>query len=48
MGDQLGSIDPGKFADMVAVPGDPLSDITQLEKVHFVMKAGTVYKNDAR
>ena len=48
MGDNLGSIEPGKFADIVAVPGDPLADITQLEKVHFVMKAGTVYKNDAR
>jgi imidazolonepropionase-like amidohydrolase len=48
MGDQMGSIEPGKFADIVAVPGDPLADITQLEKVHFVMKAGTVYKNDPR
>jgi imidazolonepropionase-like amidohydrolase len=48
MSDDLGSIEPGKFADIVAVPGDPLADITQLEKVHFVMKAGTVYKNDAR
>ena len=48
MGDNLGSIEPGKFADIVAVPGDPLADITQLEHVHFVMKARTVYKNDAR
>jgi len=48
MGDNLGSIEPGKFADIVAVPGDPLADITQLEQVHFVMKAGLVYKNDAR
>jgi imidazolonepropionase-like amidohydrolase len=48
MSDDLGSIEPGKFADIVAVPADPLSDITQLEHVQFVMKAGTVYKNDAR
>ena len=48
MSDKLGAIEPGHFADIVAVPGDPLADITQLEHVHFVMKAGTVYKNDAR
>ncbi len=48
MSANLGSIERGKFADIVAVPGDPLADITQLEKVHFVMKAGTVYKNEAR
>ena len=42
--DNLGSIEPGKFADLVAVKGDPLSDISELERVHFVMKAGVVYK----
>ena len=42
--DQLGTIEPGKFADIVAVPGDPLADITLLEKVDFVMKSGTVTK----
>jgi imidazolonepropionase-like amidohydrolase len=42
--DQIGSIEPGKFADIVAVPGDPLQDITALEKVQFVMKGGEVYK----
>lgn len=40
----LGSIAPGQFADLVAVAGDPLSDITELERVTFVMKDGVVYK----
>jgi len=40
--DQAGSIDKGKFADIVAVPGDPVADITQLKHVYFVMKAGKV------
>jgi imidazolonepropionase-like amidohydrolase len=40
----LGSIESGKFADIVAVDGDPLSDITELERVKFVMKGGVVYK----
>jgi len=40
--DQIGSIDKGKFADVVAVPGDPLADITELKHVNFVMKAGRV------
>ena len=40
--DQAGSIDKGKFADIVAVPGDPVADITQLKHVSFVMKAGKV------
>ena len=42
--DQVGSIEAGKFADMVAVPGDPLADVSMLEKVDFVMKGGKVYK----
>jgi imidazolonepropionase-like amidohydrolase len=46
MQDKLGSIEPGKFADIVAVPGDPLGDITILEHVGFVMKDGKVYKNE--
>jgi len=41
----LGSIQPGKFADLVAVSADPLKDITVLENVSFVMKDGTVFKN---
>ena len=40
----LGAIESGKLADIVAVPGDPLADIKQLEHVNFVMKAGTIYK----
>ena len=41
--DVIGSIKPGKYADIIAVSGDPLSDISVLEKVQFVMKDGTVY-----
>jgi imidazolonepropionase-like amidohydrolase len=44
MQDKLGSVEPGKFADIVAVAGDPLSDVTVLEHVGFVMKDGKVYK----
>jgi imidazolonepropionase-like amidohydrolase len=40
----IGTLEPGKFADIVAVDGDPLSDITVMEKVVFVMKGGEVYK----
>jgi len=40
----IGTIEPGKYADIVAVDGDPLSDITAMEKVVFVMKGGSVYK----
>lgn len=42
--DVLGSIAPGKYGDLVAVEGDPLSDITELEDIDFVMKEGVVYK----
>ena len=41
----IGAIEPGKYADIVAVDGDPLSDITVMEKVTFVMKGGEVYKS---
>jgi len=44
--DQIGSITKGKFADLVAVPGDPLADITQLQRVTFVMKGGQVIRRD--
>ncbi|HEX3352822.1 MAG TPA: amidohydrolase family protein [Terriglobales bacterium] len=46
--DQVGSIQPGKFADLVAVSGDPLTDITELERIKFVMKGGKVVRNDLR
>ncbi len=42
--DVLGTVEPGKFADLVAVEGDPLSDIHLMEQVSFVMKDGVVYK----
>ena len=42
----IGSIERGKFADLVAVCGDPLADITELERVKFVMKGGQVLRND--
>jgi imidazolonepropionase-like amidohydrolase len=43
--DRVGSIEKGKFADLVAVSGDPLSDITELQRIKFVMKGGYVVKN---
>jgi imidazolonepropionase-like amidohydrolase len=43
--DDIGTLEPGKFADIVAVEGDPLTDITVMEKVVFVMKGGDVIKN---
>ncbi|HEY9517997.1 MAG TPA: amidohydrolase family protein [Gemmatimonadales bacterium] len=43
LGDRLGSLTPGKVADLVAVPGDPLADISLMERVVFVMKDGVVY-----
>ena len=42
----FGSIEKGKFADLIAVTGDPLKDITELERVRFVMKGGKVIKNE--
>lgn len=44
----LGSIAAGKYADIIAVEGDPLADIDVMQKVAFVMKAGTVYRRDGR
>jgi imidazolonepropionase-like amidohydrolase len=44
--DKMGTVEPGKWADLVAVSGDPLADITELQRVKFVMKAGAVYKNE--
>jgi imidazolonepropionase-like amidohydrolase len=44
--DQIGSIDKDKYADLIAVSGDPLVDITELQRVKFVMKSGKVIRND--
>jgi len=44
--DRVGSIETGKFADLIAVPGDPLQDITALGRVGFVMKGGVVYRDE--
>ncbi|NND44973.1 MAG: amidohydrolase family protein [Xanthomonadales bacterium] len=45
--EQLGRIEPGYHADIIAVNGNPLEDISLLQDVHFVMKAGAVYRHDA-
>jgi imidazolonepropionase-like amidohydrolase len=45
-GEKVGTIEPGKWADIVAVDGDPLQDVTTLEHVKFVMKGGEVVKNE--
>ena len=47
MGDQIGSIAPGLQADIIAIDGDPLKDITAVRRVIFVMKGGVVYKHAA-
>jgi imidazolonepropionase-like amidohydrolase len=41
---QIGSLEKGYFADVIAVPGDPLADISTLQNVSFVMKGGVIYK----
>ena len=43
---EVGTLEPGKFADIIAVSGDPLKDITEIERVKFVMKGGVVVKNE--
>jgi imidazolonepropionase-like amidohydrolase len=44
--DKIGSVEPGNWADIIAVDGDPLQDVTKLEHVKFVMKGGAVVKNE--
>ena len=44
--DKIGALEPGKWADIVAVDGDPLQDVTTLERVKFVMKGGEVVKDE--
>ena len=46
--DKVGTIEPGKWADIIAVDGDPMTDVTTLERVKFVMKGGELVKNDYR
>ena len=48
MSDKIGSIAPGLEADIIALEGDPLKDITAVRRVVFVMKGGIVYKNLSR
>ena len=44
LAERLGTLEPGKWADVIAVRGDPLADVTVLQDVAFVMKEGVVYK----
>ena len=44
MGERIGQLKPGFYADVIAVPGDPLEDISVLKRVSFVMKNGVVYR----
>ena len=46
--DRVGSVEAGKFADLIAVAGDPIADITELERVKFVMKGGQIFKNELK
>ncbi|HUI76321.1 MAG TPA: amidohydrolase family protein [Bryobacteraceae bacterium] len=48
LGKQVGVVEKGRFADLVAVAGDPLADITEMERVTFVMKGGVVFRNDLK
>jgi len=47
LGDKIGTLEAGKLADIVAVPGDPTQNIRQVEKAFFVMKEGVIFRNDS-
>jgi imidazolonepropionase-like amidohydrolase len=46
--DRVGTLEKGKFADLIAVSGNPLADVTEMERVKFVMKGGMVVKDELR
>jgi imidazolonepropionase-like amidohydrolase len=48
LGNQIGYVEKGRFADIVAVSGDPLTDITEMERMKFVMKGGVVFRNELK
>ena len=48
LGKQVGYVEKGRYADLVAVSGNPLEDITETERVKFVMKGGVVFRNDMK
>ncbi len=48
LGNYVGYIEKGRYADIVAVSGDPLTDITEMERVKFVMKGGVVFRNEVK
>jgi imidazolonepropionase-like amidohydrolase len=43
---QIGSLEKGKFADIIAVAGNPLMDVSEMQRVRFVMKGGLVFRNE--
>jgi imidazolonepropionase-like amidohydrolase len=43
---RIGSLEKGRFADVIAVAGNPLTDVTEMERVKFVMKGGVIMEND--
>ena len=48
LGKQVGVVEKGRYADIVAVSGDPLADVSEMERVKFVMKGGVVYRSDLK